>query len=255
MLASCDENATLLKEFQNNSMYKHLTQQYGSRSQGPPSYMAAETFQNILLDIVMKGDSYEKLKERIAELPDEDLRNVLNQLLRQANYNLDLFKIEIQKWYNNVMDRASGWYKRWTQQILLIMGLCIAVVFNADTFSIYERLSSDPENLQQVVALAETYVAANEGTDFSMREDVEFAVAREDLKAILTNEIESIRSPLGLGWANFLDEAAVFTPLDWVTKILGFFVTALAISLGAPFWFDLLRKLVNIRAAGDKPGE
>ena len=37
--------------------------------------------------------------------------------------------------------------------------------------------------------------------------------------------------------------------------ILGFFVTALAISLGAPFWFDLLRKLVNIRSAGNKPSE
>lgn len=255
MLASCDENDTLLKAFQNNSMYRHLTQQYGRRTQGPPSYMSAETFQNILLDIIMKGDSYEKLKERIAELPDEDLRNVLNQLLRQANYNLDLFKVEIEKWYNNVMDRASGWYKRRTQQILLFMGLGIAVLFNADTFSIYERLSSDPENLRQVVALAENYVAANPETDFSMREDVEFQAALDDLKLVLANEIQSIRSPLGLGWSNFREQAAGYDVMDWLTKVLGFFVTAVAISLGAPFWFDLLRKLVNIRSAGNKPSE
>jgi hypothetical protein len=253
MLASQDEHSTLVKLFEQNSMYKHLTQQYGRRSQGPPSYMSAQTFQNILLEVIMKGDSYDKLKERIAELPDEDLRNVLNQLLRQANNNLDHFKTEIENWYDNVMDRASGWYKRRTQQILLLIGLGIAVLFNADTFSMYERLSSDPQNLQEVVALAENYVRVNEETDFSQRENVAFDQALDDLELVLANEIESIRSPLGLGWEGFLDEAASFEPLDWLAKILGFFVTALAISLGAPFWFDLLRKLVNIRAAGKKP--
>lgn len=49
-------------------------------------------------------------------------------------------------------------------------------------------------------------------------------------------------------------------------KLLGFLITALAISLGAPFWFDLLNKFINLRAAGkrendeepgqkEKPGE
>lgn len=33
-------------------------------------------------------------------------------------------------------------------------------------------------------------------------------------------------------------------------KILGLFVTVLAISLGAPFWFDMLNKLTNIRLTG-----
>lgn len=255
MLASCDENDTLLKEFKNNSMYKHLTQQYGKRSQGPPSYMSAETFQGILMDIILKGDSYDKLKERIEALPDEDLRNVLKQLLRQANNNLDVFKREIEKWYDNVMDRASGWFKRRTQKILLVLGLGIAVLFNADTFSIYERLSSDPQNLQQIVTLAEDFVRINEGADLSMREEVSFDQALQDLELVMANEIESIQSPLGLGWDGFLDDAARFEPLDWLAKILGFLVTALAISLGAPFWFDLLRKLVNIRSSGNKPGE
>jgi hypothetical protein len=39
----------------------------------------------------------------------------------------------------------------------------------------------------------------------------------------------------------------------WLTKVLGWFVTGLALSLGAPFWFDLLGKFMNIRGAGPKP--
>ena len=39
------------------------------------------------------------------------------------------------------------------------------------------------------------------------------------------------------------------TPHYW----LGFLITAFAISLGAPFWFDLLNRFVNLRASGAKP--
>jgi hypothetical protein len=38
-------------------------------------------------------------------------------------------------------------------------------------------------------------------------------------------------------------------------NLIGFLITALAVSLGAPFWFDLLNKLVSIRGAGIKPEE
>lgn len=55
------------------------------------------------------------------------------------------------------------------------------------------------------------------------------------------------------GWAKFIQiiKQAFETPL----KLLGIIITALALSLGAQFWFDLLKKLVAIRGAGLKPGE
>ncbi|MCK7556220.1 hypothetical protein MKQ70_14835 [Chitinophaga sedimenti] len=37
------------------------------------------------------------------------------------------------------------------------------------------------------------------------------------------------------------------------TKLAGFLITAIAIGLGAPFWFDLLNKFVQIRTAGKTP--
>ncbi len=38
-------------------------------------------------------------------------------------------------------------------------------------------------------------------------------------------------------------------------KLIGLLVTAFALSLGAPFWFDMLNKVVNIRNAGRAPDE
>ena len=37
--------------------------------------------------------------------------------------------------------------------------------------------------------------------------------------------------------------------------ILGWLITGLAVSLGAPFWFDMLKTFVNVRGAGQKPAE
>jgi|GEM_PF-628020 len=328
MLASSDKNEVLVSEFQRNSLYRHLTQQYGRDKRGfsAPSYMSAETFQSILMDVILKGESTDNLEQKIDELPDDDLRNVLNQLLRESDGQLDLFRLEVQNWYNNVMDRAAGWYKRYTQKILLFMGLGIAVVFNADTVALYDRLSNDPETLEQLANAAEQYVQARDyagqvlpevppadlrypprvtappagtqapsgapdpdargnnpdtapasdpvpepapstgyqpqapttyqaarspyGNDYN---DPDFRSSLEDLKGLLSNEIAEIKRPLGLGWEGVsLRELSTY---DLISKLLGFILTALAVSMGAPFWFDLLKKLVNIRSSGSRPYE
>lgn len=310
MLSSSDPNEVLVEEFRSNSLYRHLTQRYGRAGRegfSAPSYMSAETFQSILLDIVLKGDSVDNLPQRIDALPDRDLRNVLHQLWRESGGQFDLFKLEVQNWYNNVMDRSAGWYKRYTQKILLFMGIGIAVVFNADTVALYDRLSNDPETLEQLANAAEQYIRAREeivavearvpttpaptpapdpgtvpidpfdtagaapspGTGYQPAEPTpttylysgEDGVTGErtfqdnlrDLRDLLNNEIAEVRRPLGLGWEGA--NIGAMGPFDWLTKVLGFALTALAISLGAPFWFDLLKKLVNIRSAGSRPYE
>ncbi|PSR10738.1 MAG: hypothetical protein DA408_07405 [Bacteroidetes bacterium] len=250
MLASSDKSAVLLTEFKSNSLYRHLSQQYSKGTQGPPSYIDSATFQSILFDIILKGEGIDQLKDKIDTLPDEDLKNVLNQLLRDADNELDHFKEKIEKWYNDVMDRASGWYKRYIQKILLGVGIAIALVFNADTFAIYQRLESDPQTLQQVVALAEDFTQTQENT-LVRAVDPSFEQSLESLQVLVNNQINTVKSPLGLGWSNM--DFSGYGVYDWLAKALGYLVTALAISLGAPFWFDLLRKFVNIRSSGAKP--
>jgi hypothetical protein len=40
---------------------------------------------------------------------------------------------------------------------------------------------------------------------------------------------------------------------NMIVYILGILMTAVSLSFGAPFWFDLLLKAINIRRAGVKP--
>ncbi len=270
MLASAGNDETLYKNFKQNPLFIQLSQKFFGRKYSP-SYMNADSFQSILLHTILGEQNTDKLIQQIEEIPDENLRKVLKQFLSDANHELDAFKGKIQKWYDDVMDRASGWYKRYTQKILVFVGLAIALVFNADAIAIYKYLGSNPENLASVLSLAESFVEKNQemvldtniiqvdsitydtAVIFKQNPDVQIAaldIKIKEVKGLINNEIQAVKTPLGLGWSNFDYEQANW--YDWVLKALGWIVTALAISLGAPFWFDILKKLVNIRGAGQQ---
>lgn len=63
---------------------------------------------------------------------------------------------------------------------------------------------------------------------------------------LVEKQLAEATSILGLGWEN-TDKPSGF--MGYIKQLLGWFITALAISLGAPFWFDMLNKVVNIRRA------
>lgn len=251
MLASTEVDDRLVAAFKDNALYKQLSYKYGKKRYSP-SYLSDRSFQSILMETILNGEGFDRIEERLDTLPDADLKDVLKQFLRESEHDVEAFKGKVCTWYNDVMDRASGWYKRYTQKILVGMGFFIAVVFNADTLAIYERLESDPETLQQVLTLAEDYVNGKDGLEIAPPQmSPEFDASLNKLEEMINDQIESVKSPLGLGWKN-VDWSEV-TWYDVVLKLLGWTVTALAVSLGAPFWFDLLRKLVNIRSSGNKP--
>jgi hypothetical protein len=77
----------------------------------------------------------------------------------------------------------------------------------------------------------------------------------QKIDKLLKEDIDEARNPLGLGWRTHREDFAFLdqSVWDWLQRIAGWFVTALAISLGAPFWFDLLRKFVRVSGSGNLP--
>ena len=149
------------------------------------------------------------------------------------------------------MDRASGWYKRRTQLILIWMGLGIAVVFNADTLAIFDRLQSDPETAEKIAQMAESYVETHENDSTLVKTNMDYQEAADEIKKINESHLNYMKSRLGMGWETM--DISNFSGYDWLVKALGWIITALAISKGAPFWFDILRQIVSVRSSGKRP--
>jgi hypothetical protein len=208
-----------------------------------PSYMPARTFSAALLG-VLQTTSGEDLFTAFDKMSSDPLKTALQPLLTQAAGDLEQAQRNVEHWFDTVMDRATGWYKRWNQQVLLVLGLGVAMVVGADTLHISKELWRN-EALR--AGLAETATVI--GNDESCREAVTNSTgdATHAARKCL-DRFESLTEGMGLPLTHFGDEGQV-----WWWQLLGYLLTAMAASFGAPFWFDLLGRLTKLRSAGARP--
>ncbi|MEM9848714.1 MAG: hypothetical protein AAF847_12540 [Bacteroidota bacterium] len=199
------------------------------------------------------GRNSEQLKSSIEFIQNEKVKNQIVAYAEGVETKLDAFKTNVEDWYNNIMDRTSGWYKRQTQAILFGIGLTIAISFNVDVISIYNQLSSNPELALQIANQAQGFVVQQDRPQNYDNSQSIVLTGNElaEIRNLVKNDIASLESPLGVGWS--LVDREKMEVKDWLLKFGGWIVTSFGIMLGAPFWFDLLRKLVNIRNSGAKP--
>lgn len=215
-----------------------------------PSYITGTTFSAILLDI-MSIDNNTDLEAKLESLPNGAPKKLAQFLYKQSNGQLVDLKKKIEEWFNEVMDRASGAYKRTSQRWLISIGMTLAIIFNADVINIYHSLSINATLSNMVADQATTFVNTQPAPTAPNLDNPDIDAARQKIGALVNNNIAALESPLGLGWAT-----VDWSKVDfrwWVYKIIGWITTAFGVSLGATFWFEALKKLVSIRAAGPAP--
>lgn len=180
----------------------------------------------------------------------------LQALLLQAGGDLTRFQESLEGWYDGQMGRISGWYKRWAKVILSVVGLLVAITANVDTLQIAHGLYVDEPVRGAVVAQATNGTRCQAQTDpAQQRQCVDTQIA------LLSGSDLPVWYPAGCSfrhWSsmdNCWSWSASQAPNGWrlLVKILGWGLTAGAISFGAPFWFDALSKLGSLRTSGPKP--
>jgi hypothetical protein len=297
--------------------------------------------------------------DEILNLFGRETRSHLLSLLKDANDDLFKFRLHLEQWFDDTMDRASGWYKQKVQFTLFIIGLIIAIWFNANTLVIVDKLSSNTELREKMVEngvravndpktrLVVDQIRKNgkdsvEQVDSIKTNQLNQQAKLDSLSVLrrdIARELDDTNSLLGMGWLDLpdslplvrwspaaevklarleerrlVDYAVIYlndttckmllefprgatpkilnrlkalkikasmgepvytgankteTRIDvdhsWCGQfwylmdnifsvaIFGYMLTAIAISLGAPFWFDLLNKLVQIRGALKTP--
>jgi hypothetical protein len=220
-----------------------------------PSYIPATNFALAILDMVVpssatqqsgatgvlndagagasRADIAQTLRQAAANFPVPYINKNLTVLIDASGNDLVMIRKGIEGWFDSSMDRVSGWYKRRTQILLFSIGLLLAGSLNVDTVHIVNRLLSDPAYRSSLVATAQEFA-----------EDKDMAHVKEN-----NQKLQDLGVPVGWG----KDERPT-EPWGWLIKIAGILATALATTMGAPFWFDVLNRFVVIRST-IKPAE
>lgn len=243
-----------------------------------PSYIPAYTFATALLDNLTGDKSIrdqDALKTGIDQLPDEP-RKALTALYQKVNGDWDKFHKEVECLYNDSMDRVSGWYKRYIQKQTKVLAILIVLWVNFDTLRMAERLWNDSALRAAVVEDAKARAQARNSGNMPLAvynqddPDKGKAVGFDD--SPITDKEQSLINSV-TGWQLDIDQTMAqadrraseyptekyprfWVWLEWaLMHLLGWLISIFAISLGAPFWFDVLNRFMNLRNAGRAPNE
>ncbi|WP_205504621.1 hypothetical protein [Rufibacter psychrotolerans] len=241
-----------------SSEYKpgHATQRPGAWTGGSnlPSYIPSKNFALALMDIAARGPatdvasaagapviSLDTIRANISNIQNPSIQRVMLTAIDSAQGDLNRAQANIEAWYDSGMDRVSGWYKRSTQWVIFWIAFFAAVALNVNTITIGDYLYRNDSVRAVVVKKAEAFAGKGEDAGGG------YAAAR--------SELESLGLPIGWakGWGaphqgyrigtdTFDVWGHLFAPL------LGWLLTAFAATLGAPFWFDVLNKVMVIRS-------
>jgi hypothetical protein len=218
-----------------------------------PSYIPSRTFVAVLIDLGAAAHiekqspttqgagsrpaiSTVSLEEAIGALPNAAMREAMLTLYRDADRTAQSFRAAAEQWFDDSMERVSGWYKRYAQRALWVTALALVLLFNIDTLQIGRTLWQDDAARAAIVHQAEHATANGQGgTDPA-------GAAR------------ALQLPIGWNLWKAGDEPGDFpTGSSILSKLLGLLLTAAALTLGAPFWFDLMSKVVRVRGTGAPP--
>jgi hypothetical protein len=304
------------------------------------------------------------------------VRDALTDVTTGTQREVQKLQNAVEVWFNNAMDRVSGTYKRYTQVALLLIGLVVAILLNADTIRIWRTLSGNDQLreavVRQAIAFSEAHAAAAPADSGQAGSPATAALATDSTRVDSTATTQTTAAPatgaaatptgtaaedsadcsiptgaaaetayqkaiegkrltcgearaviamaraeldstqLAVGWtrAELLElgvarevpaesasakrdstragtarqrvatgdtarrdtvtraaasRQAAGNEVEWQgpwhwrraiwPKLLGLLLTAIAVSLGAPFWFDVLNKIINLRSAGRAPDE
>ena len=262
-----------------------LGQASGWQPRFAPSYIAPWTMLQGLLDAASGATGValakmDDVKAALSKLPERSpIRVALTDLITQADGNLDKLKALVDAWFKTFDEQVSAWYRQKTQHVLAGLSLLVALGMNLDTVAMFRALSADSKLRSTLVtqaletskkpsadavlsaeplhkaqrALADAKEAGKPEPELKAAQDKVDAerLALEKAAKDLLNSVEATGLPLGWSQVN----VNAFGFMDWLTKIVGLILSAFALSLGAPFWFDMLKKLASIRAVGKNPSE
>lgn len=243
-----------------------------------PAYLPASSIAAAIIDLVSrnggseKSQAIERFKAGVANMPAGNVKQLLGSLGQNAD-DVKALGVTIEKWYNDGMDRLSGWYKVRTRTITLVCSIAITLIFNIDTIYIIRAAKADPVLRQRMNDLGDRILAdstlmatinsfpaydndyyedyVNDSTITGDQVDDETAGMQGPVALSPDQRLQQLSelgqlirsSDLPIGWQIQNDKPVHYIVLGWI-------LTALALTAGAPFWFDLLKRLVNVRIAG-----
>jgi hypothetical protein len=263
----------------NHPLIKGLSKKpnFSKATNWKPTYISSNVFADVLVDLIVNNDSKED--DSPATIIDiNSFKNILEntrilvpglkriflQYIGESSGNLQLVKEKIGKWFDEAQERLIGSYKKNLQIWIFVIAIILVGFTNADTFNLANYLYNNNEVRQSLANQAVLFVrdsvnivkikpidtVAVDSAALRKQEELVSKI-KENLNTLKELNKDINQASIPVGWA--IEDFKSYNLLEIIKKLGGLLLTAFAVSMGAPFWFDILSKLANLRSAGSKP--
>jgi len=173
-----------------------------------------------------------QLAELIDKLPESEGKKAFINWINQGVTNIVDLRTRTTAYFAGMMEQAAETFRARARSFVIILSIGITVLFGTDTIQLAKALWTSAE-LRAIAAAQADAVVAREGPNADLSDII------DDLGAF------SIR----LGWWQMEQLPQSGAVGDWalfvLLKIVGLGLTAAAVSQGASFWYDLLKKVAS----------
>jgi hypothetical protein len=220
------------KKFWNCGIIKSATDGDSSPNSLDALTFATATLVTAGMDVARNAG---QAKTMIANAPiNSHLKDVLAGLADRSLTRGTTLHDELAQHFDATMGKIGRWYRHWTQSIAFALALIFTVYVNANTLDLLHQLTAQPASRLELAR-----IQSNLSTDPADR--ARALSNLKDLDAIITSDT--------LGGKTLRPELA----RDPFHTIIGLLITILAVSLGAPFWFDVLARIGPKPSGADRP--
>ncbi|MFI6326469.1 hypothetical protein ACIBG8_53735 [Nonomuraea sp. NPDC050556] len=196
-------------------------------------------------------DGVEGLLVKLKDL-NSPLYGHLKGVWESAQRDMERFRQGVESWFDTEMQRLSMLYKRYVKWVVAVLGLVITLLFSMDGIEFTKTLLRDNAYRAAVSAIA----GSAEGTE-SLKETctpgvdpykcVTDTLSSPAMVKVFDHAIISLRIPEdgdpSVSWNGGMWWQRVTTLSHWP----GYLLTFVALLFGAPFWWDLFRRITGIR--------
>ncbi|WP_026904481.1 hypothetical protein [Pedobacter glucosidilyticus] len=211
-----------------------------------------DTYQNVSLRNYKKAVGCLQHSDMLAlfeqSLKDAENKNLKEGRLQEDGVYLDLL-LNLQTWYQNFLAQVSDWYKKKTRRRLFMIGTLIAMLLNVDSIELFKHFNTDETSRKTLIAFYTENKASLEqqALEISNLDAVPQSTPTLTKLKVISAQLDSLSKeaelPVGFN-RNFYSQIHKADDIEHILmKLLGFLLSGFAVSFGAPFWFELLKKI------------
>lgn len=279
MLSTTDSDS-LWNDFYGHPLIKGLVRNTSFlgiiKRKDKPTYISSVTFRRVLMDVLKKlvnkgqidtATPFSQIESTLKSLPESAIKQRLITIIEDVKLNtdnaakrLEAFQTALDQWFNESMERTSDWYKRRVQLWTFFSGIVFCTILNVDTLKMSQYLWQNPEARAAYVKAANAIIRQTSGDSLALDslkkqlsngDYLQIVKAKQQIDS-LTNRLRTQLTQgttIPMGWeTEEIPNGNAFWGY-WLRKVAGLIISIGAVSAGAPFWFDMLKNVMNIRNA------